>query len=111
MRDLGETLESQSRMLDRRGERVDETPARRARLKEEYSRFLERARNFLLARPDTRLLILNRHDVLSDPLAAADAMNRFLGGSLSPPHVAAEVDLSLDRQGKRKAVPAQAMGF
>lgn len=110
-RDLEETLESQSRMLDRRGEKVDDTPARRARLKEEYSRFLERARNFLLARPDTRLLILNRDDVLSDPLAAADAMNRFLGGSLSPPHMAAEVDLSLDHQGKRKAVPAQAMGF
>jgi predicted AlkP superfamily phosphohydrolase/phosphomutase/tetratricopeptide (TPR) repeat protein len=102
-RHLDEVLESQSQMLIRRGEKVgkgseDDTPARRARLKEEYSRQVHKMRSFLQSRPQTRVLFLNRDELLKNPQAAAEAVNRFLGGSLAPDRMAAEVDPSLHRQ-------------
>jgi hypothetical protein len=97
-RDLDEVLASQRKMLARRGETVDDTPARRARLKEEYSRSMQRARAQLEQWADTHVLVLRHDDVLSDPAAAADALNRFLGGKLSASAMAAEVRPSLHRQ-------------
>ncbi len=101
-RNLDEVLESQSQMLIRRGEKVagtvEDTPARRARLKEEYGRQMHKMKSSLQSRSQTRVLFLNRHELLKNPQAAAEAVNRFLGGSLAPDRMAAEVDPSLHRQ-------------
>ncbi len=81
-RHLDEILDSQKQMLIRRGENVEDTPGRRARLKEEYSRMVQRVRTALERRPQTRALFLNRDEVLDHPESAAEARNRFLGRSL-----------------------------
>jgi predicted AlkP superfamily phosphohydrolase/phosphomutase/tetratricopeptide (TPR) repeat protein len=100
-RRLDEVLESQSQMLIRRGEKVEDTPERRARLKEEYGRLVQKMKSSLQRRPETRVLLLNRDELLKDPQAASEAMNRFLGGSLATARMAAEVDPSLHRQRMR----------
>jgi predicted AlkP superfamily phosphohydrolase/phosphomutase/tetratricopeptide (TPR) repeat protein len=97
-RNLDEILESQDQMLIRRSEKLEDTPARRARLKEEYGRLVHKVRNSLLHRPEIRALFLNRDEVLNDPQAAAGAMNRFLGGRFAAAPMAAQVDPSLNRQ-------------
>ncbi len=97
-RHLDEILDSQKQMLIRRGENVEDTPGRRARLKEEYGRMVQRVRTSLERRPHTRALFLNREEVLKHPESAAEAMNRFLGGNLATARMAAAVDPSLHRQ-------------
>jgi predicted AlkP superfamily phosphohydrolase/phosphomutase/tetratricopeptide (TPR) repeat protein len=97
-RHLDEILESQAQMLIRRGESLNDTPGRRTRLKEEYSRVIEKVRRFLLGRPGTQALFLRRDDVLGDPRAAAIAINRFLGGHLAIAPMADAVDPALHRQ-------------
>ena len=67
---LDEILDSQKQMLIRRGENVEDTPGRRARLKEEYSRMVQRVRTALERRPQTRALFLNRDEVLDHPESA-----------------------------------------
>jgi hypothetical protein len=85
-------------MLIRRGEKVEDTPERRARLKEEYGRLVQKMKSSLQRRPETRVLLLNRDELLKDPQAASEAMNRFLGGRLATARMATEVDPSLHRQ-------------
>jgi|HubBroStandDraft_4_1064222.scaffolds.fasta_scaffold650150_2 hypothetical protein len=70
-------------MLKNRRETIGDSPARRGRLKEEYSRLLQDVRALLKFRPEIETLYLGREAVLSDPRAAAVAINRFLGGKLS----------------------------
>ena len=40
-RNLDEILESQARMIARRGEAIEDTPERRVRLRQEYARIVE----------------------------------------------------------------------
>lgn len=96
-RDLDEVLESQARMLLRRGESIDDSPARRAQMKEEYSQILERVREFLAKRPNTRVLALNHRDVLAQPHVAAAAINKSLGGGLNETVMMREVTTNLHR--------------
>jgi predicted AlkP superfamily phosphohydrolase/phosphomutase/tetratricopeptide (TPR) repeat protein len=98
-RDLDEILASQGKMIARRGEQIADTPARRARLKDQYEKSVLRVKTFLANRPQTHLLSLDRTAVLKDPTQAADALNRFLGGGLDSARMAAEVEPSLNRQG------------
>jgi len=97
-RDLNDILASQRQMIARRGREVDHTPARLNRLKQEYLRLIVWAKGYLAGRPGTRLMCVDRNAVLRDPRAAAEAINRFLGGSLDTGRMAAEVKPELDRQ-------------
>ena len=97
-RNPDELLASQGQMLIRRGEKIADTPERRARLKEEYIRLAVRLRAMLAARPSTQVLYLDRNAVLGDPNAAAQAMNRFLGGALNVVAMAGQVKPELHRQ-------------
>lgn len=96
-RNLDEVLASQSKMLSRRGEAVDETPARRNRLKDEYGRLMQRVKAQFGRHPTTHVLVLRHDDVLRDPQAAADSLNDFLGGGLSTAAMVAEVKPTLHR--------------
>ena len=96
-RDLDEILASQGQMLIRRGEKVDDTPARRIRLKDDYSRRVAKMKLALARRPATNLLCLERGEMLRDSAGAA-AINAFLGGICDEARMAAEVDPTLHRQ-------------
>jgi len=96
-RDLDEVLASQSQMIARRGADVNDTPARRSRLKAEYTRLVGRVKSFLANRPETQALYVRHEDVLRDPAEAARAINGFLGGGLATDRMAAEVRPALRR--------------
>ncbi len=97
-RDLDEVLASQSRMIARRGERVDETPERRERLVREYTRLMERVKTFLTSQTGVESLILRHSTVMRDPAAAAHSINYFCGAGLSEREMAACVKPELHRQ-------------
>jgi hypothetical protein len=97
-RNVDEVLASQGQMLMRRGEKIDDTPARRGRLREAYTRQVENLKATLTERPRTQTLFLNHADVVRDPHVAAEALNRFLGGRLSTAAMAAAVRPALHRQ-------------
>ena len=97
-RDLNEILNSQARMLLRRGETLPDTPERRDRLKDAYAATLRQAKAFLRGRPGTGLMVLQRSEVLGNPAGAAAQIDVFLGGGLETSAMAAQVDPSLHRQ-------------
>jgi predicted AlkP superfamily phosphohydrolase/phosphomutase/tetratricopeptide (TPR) repeat protein len=96
-RDLEEVLDSQQRMLERRGREVDTTPERRRMLREEYGRTLARVKVMLRQRPLMELLIVEHAATVSDAAGTADQLNRFLGGGLDAAKMAAAVDPRLHR--------------
>ena len=96
-RDLEEVLDSQQRMLVRRNQPLAATPERRRMLKEEYVRTLDRVKEMLRRRPATQLLVIEHSGVMTDPLIAAEKVNRFLGGGLDVAKMAAAIDPTLHR--------------
>ncbi|HEU5022145.1 MAG TPA: tetratricopeptide repeat protein, partial [Bryobacteraceae bacterium] len=102
-RDINDIIASQRQMMLRRGRSVSETPARLARLKNEYLRLVVWTKGFLASRPGTKLLCLDRNAVIRDPRRAAEAINRFLGGNLDVDRMAGEVKPELSRQNSVQA--------
>ena len=96
-RDLDEVLDSQERMLVRRNQALLATPERRRMLKDEYARMVDRMKAMLMRRPYTQLLLMEHRKVISDPLVAAERMNKFLGGRLDVAMMAAAIDPALHR--------------
>jgi len=96
-RDPEEVLDSQERMLVRRNQPPAATPERRRMLKEEYARMLGRVKAMLARRPGTQLLVIEHSHAISDPLATAEKLNRFLGGGLEVAKMAALIDPTLHR--------------
>src|SRR5262249_23707010 len=90
-------LASQRQMLINRGEPVDDSPGRRARLKTEYARVLQAVKTLLRSRDDIATLYLDRRAILSDPRAAARSLSDFLGG-LDADRMSAAVRPELDRR-------------
>jgi hypothetical protein len=97
-RELDEVLASQTDMLIRHGEPVEDSPAHRSRLRTEYARQIDRVKELLASRPETRTLFLHRDDVFGGPDAAADRINRFLGGKYNSAAMAAQVNPALNRK-------------
>lgn len=91
-RDLDETVASQARMLARRVAAIENSAPRLEYLKEEYAALIRRVKAFLGRRPGTRILYLEYACVLSDPLAAAGAINGFLEAGLDTAAMAAQVE-------------------
>jgi hypothetical protein len=96
-RDLDEVLDSQQRMLLRRGHSQHITPERRRVLRNEYARALARAKTFLAHRPRTQVLALRHRDVISDPAHSASRINEFLCRGLDVARMVAAVDPTLYR--------------
>jgi len=103
-RDVDEVLASQGQMLTRRGQNIDDSPARRNRLKETYCRQLQNLRTTLSQRARTQTLFLCHADAIANPRAAAELLNDFLGGGLDAGAMAEEVKPDLHRQ---RAAPAE----
>ena len=108
-RDLDEILASQRDMIARRGREVDQTPARLNRLRQEYLRLIVWAKGFLAGRQSTSLMCVSRSAILGDPEKAAEAINRFLGGTLEVPRMASEVKPELNRQRGRHSTYTEGM--
>jgi predicted AlkP superfamily phosphohydrolase/phosphomutase/tetratricopeptide (TPR) repeat protein len=99
-RDTEEVLDSQERMLVRRQQPRATTTERRRMLKEEYLRSLGRMKAMLTQRPDTRLLVIEHSNAISDPFITAEKVNEFLGGALDVAKMAAVIDPNLYRNRK-----------
>ena len=96
-RDLDEVLDSQERMLACRGQPPAKTPDRRRMLKEEFERTLGRVKAMLSRRPGTQVLGIEHGEAISDPLATANRLSRFLDGGLDVEKMAATIDPALYR--------------
>lgn len=90
-RDLDEVLDSQQRMLLRRNQPPAATPERREMLKEEYARTLRRVKALLAHRSGTELLVIEHSQVIADPLATAEKLNKFLDAGLDVANMVAAV--------------------
>jgi hypothetical protein len=82
----------------RRGETVKDSPARRARLRQQYARQVHQLKTRLPKRARCHLLVLDHGAIIRDPQAAAHQLNRFLGGQLAVDAMTAEVKPDLHRQ-------------
>lgn len=100
-RDLREVLASQRKMLERCGEPAgaasDEEMARL------FERHLKKVEAALVRRPNCDVLYVNHADALRSPRQVAEAINRFLGGSLDETKMAAVVDGQLYRNRAQSA--------
>ncbi len=96
-RDYDELLDSQAKMIARRGGSIEDTRDRRDRLRREYARLIARTKGALGARGDLRLLSLRHEDVIGDPSSVAEIVNRFAGGGLDTSRMSRAVDRSLHR--------------
>jgi len=96
-RNLEEILDSQERMLVRRGKPELATPERREILRGEFERTMARVKTALAQRSFTELLMVRYADTVADPAAAASKVNEFLGGRLNVANMRAAVDPSLHR--------------
>lgn len=95
-RDIGEVLASQRKMLERRGEYVDQTrdSAMGPMFEKHMLSAVERAR----MRKDMKLLLLRHAGVHDDPVNAIEIIDEFLSGGLDRDAMAAAIDPSLRRQ-------------
>jgi tetratricopeptide (TPR) repeat protein len=96
-RDLEEVLDSQARMIERRGEKISDSPERRALLKAEYGKTVARVKAMLGRRAGTRMLSVGYRETVSDPELVAERVNRFLGGGFDVGAMASAVDSALHR--------------
>jgi hypothetical protein len=96
-RDYTELLDSQAKMILRRGKDIPDTPERRDRLTREFARAIAQAKASLGSRPDVQLLLLHHEQIMQDPENAARLIDHFAGGTLDRARMAATVDRSLHR--------------
>jgi hypothetical protein len=95
-RQIKEVLASQREMLIRRGEPTDRIGDER--MAELFGRHLHQVEAWLAAQPNVGVLYVEYGDILADPIAQAERVNRFLGGILDVEQMAQVVDPSLYRQ-------------
>lgn len=100
-RDLDEVLDSQRKMLARRGDAAG--TEREPALKTAYELHLRRIRHLLRTRPCFTMLEVAYADVIADPAAAAAGVGAFVGGGLDTTRMAAAVDSTLYRNRASRA--------
>jgi len=95
-RRMAEVLASQARMLERQGKhRTEEDDRKIGRLFEEHLAEIE---EWLAQQKNMEVLYISYNDIISDPLANAQKINRFLGNHLDIEKMSAVVDPALYRQ-------------
>ena len=96
LRDVQEVVTSQRVMLKSSGRSGAQIPD--DKLAAVFEQQLLEVRRWLAERPSFRVLYVNYRDVLSDPSAAAQPIDLFLGGRLDVSAMAGAVDRTLYRQ-------------
>lgn len=94
-RKLDEVLESQRKMLERRGEDPDQ--ASEAELKELFLKHVGNVEDWADAQGNVEVLFVSYNDVVSDPYGQLDRIDAFLGGGLDVQAMAEIVDPDLYR--------------
>jgi hypothetical protein len=95
-------LASQEKMLSRLGRPV----APRDEIKRAFRAHLEKLHAWLPRQPNMSVLIVDHHDLVSNPQAEVARVNAFFGGRLDEAKMIAAVDPSLYRNRKPEAEPA-----
>ncbi len=95
-RAMPEVLASQRQMMIRRGEATDADDD--AQMAEVYAKHLKQVASWIAAQPWIQALYLEHRAIIDNPLAAATALDAFLGGGLDTAAMAAAVDAALYRQ-------------
>jgi hypothetical protein len=98
-RDLEETLRSQKKMLDRRGQPSDTIPDEE--MAQLFTKHLEQIKEWLHDRPNFRVIFVSYNDVMASPREQAARINRFLGGRLALEPMVEVIDPELYRQRAR----------
>lgn len=93
-RHLDEILASQQKMLQRRGETSHVDDAQMAAI---YRSHLQAVQRQLQQQDRFSVLEVAYHEIIADPTAEAEKINRFLGGKLDVQEMAAAVDPRLHR--------------
>ena len=96
-RHLDEVIDSQNKMLDRRGEKSIEE---RERMAEAYRNHLAAVKILVRKRPNFEMLEFRYDEAVKDPAAAARTVNAFLGGKLDEGAMTAAIDAELYRNRK-----------
>ena len=96
-RHLDEVIDSQNKMLDRRGEKSIEE---RERMAEAYRNHLAAVKILVRNRPNFEMLEFRYDEAVKDPAAAARAVNAFLGEKLDASAMTAAIDAELYRNRK-----------
>ncbi|HEU5020403.1 MAG TPA: hypothetical protein VFT60_00885, partial [Bryobacteraceae bacterium] len=96
-RDVEEVLDSQARMLVRRGKSIEMSEKRRGLLEGEYARTVARVKALLARRAGTRVLSVGYRETVANPPVVAARVNEFLGGGFDVGAMAAAVDAALHR--------------
>ena len=99
-RNIDEVLRSQNKMLERRG--AAGTVVSDEKMRQNYELHLRKVYYRLGRVPNFRVLYLDYHEVVQDPLREARRISAFLGRRLSPEAMAGAVESSLYRN-KSKA--------
>ncbi len=94
-RDLDELIDSQNKMLRRRGK--DQDPESDQLMKENYKKHLHRVGDILQNLVNFEVTYCSYRDVLENPREYAERVNRFLGGGLDVGSMAAAVEYRLYR--------------
>ncbi len=95
-RKMDEILASQKQMLVRRGELTDRVSD--VELTRLFEKHLVQVEEWLAQQPNFLVIYVNYNEILSDPTAPLDEINRFLGGRLDVRRMASVIDRSLYRQ-------------
>jgi predicted AlkP superfamily phosphohydrolase/phosphomutase/predicted Zn-dependent protease len=96
-RDVEEVLDSQARMLVRRGKSIEMSEKRRGLLEGEYARTVARVKALLARRAGTRVLSVGYRETVANPPVVAARVNEFLGGGFDVGAMTAAVDAALHR--------------
>ncbi|MCA9958286.1 MAG: sulfotransferase [Anaerolineales bacterium] len=103
-RNMSEILESQRKMLVRRGE--DPNKMEDAKMSELFEKHLADIQGWMRDQPNISVLYVHYSDVLADPVAYAEKINDFCGGSLNIEAMIEVVDPELYRNRKEKLAKA-----
>lgn len=94
-RKLDEVLESQRKMLERRGEDPDKVSE--DELKELFTRHLGHVESWAKGEDNVEFIYANYNDIVREPQRRLERIDRFLGGGLDVPAMVAVVDPDLYR--------------
>jgi hypothetical protein len=95
-RDLVETLRSQQKMLDRRGQPGDAVPDEE--MAQLFAKHLDQVTRWLRDQPNFHVLFVSYNEVMAAPQEQAERINRFLGGRLALEPMVDVIDPQLYRQ-------------
>jgi hypothetical protein len=95
-RKMEEVLASQKAMLSRKGQAP--SPVGDDKMAALFRKHLDQVEKWVAEQPNIEVLYIHYNEVLAEPRAQMDKINRFLGGALDVGKMVSVVDRTLYRQ-------------